>query len=187
MIYGHLLHLALDTFRTVSPSGGKASLLLPAGSLTIKPLSSLLTTSTRTSTKSSGISSGSGMTISPGYFLAGSLPGLKAAQDIATIPTCSIQELKQRIETESPFLLDVRDIKNWRTVGHIRGARQIYIGELPGHISEIPGNEPVIICCDAGYKGGLGASILARHRYRNVTNVLGGMTAWKQAGYPVEL
>jgi len=119
--------------------------------------------------------------------LLGGFPAwTKAAQDIATIPTFSVQELKRRLETESPFLLDVRDMKNWRNVGHIRGARHIYIGELPGHISEIPENEPVVICCDAGYKGGLGASILARHNYRNVTNVLGGMTAWKQAGYPIE-
>src|SRR5208337_4259164 len=121
-----------------------------------------------------------------GVLLGGFPAWTKAAQEIATIPTCSVQELKRRLETESPFLLDVRDIKNWRTVGHIRGAHHIYIGELPGHISEIPGNEPVVICCDAGYKGGLGASILARHHYQNVTNVLGGMTAWKQAGYQIE-
>ena len=121
-----------------------------------------------------------------GVLLGGFPAWTKNAQEIATIPTCSVQELKSRLDTESPFLLDVRDIKNWRAVGHIRGALHIYIGELPRHISGIPEDEPVVICCDAGYKGSLGASLLARHHYHNVTNVLGGMTAWKQAGYPVE-
>jgi hydroxyacylglutathione hydrolase len=121
-----------------------------------------------------------------GVLLGGFPAWTKAAQEIASIPTCTVQMLKSRLETESPFLLDVRDQKNWQSVGHIRGAHHIYIGELPAHISEIPRDGPVIIFCDAGFKGGLGASLLARHRYHNVTNVLGGMTAWKQAGYPLE-
>lgn len=123
--------------------------------------------------------------------LTGVLPGgfpawTKAAQEIATIPTCSVQELKTRLETESPFILDVRDIKNWRAVGHIHDAHHRFIGHLPGHFSEIPKDRPVVICCDAGYKGSLGASILAREGYHNITNVLGGMSAWKQAGYPIK-
>jgi hydroxyacylglutathione hydrolase len=43
-----------------------------------------------------------------------------------------------------------------------------------------------VIYCDAGYKGSLAASILALHQYRNLTNVLGGMTAWKRAGFQTE-
>lgn len=121
-----------------------------------------------------------------GVLLGGYPAWTKNALEIAVIPTCSVQELKSRLEKESPYLLDVRDIKNWRAVGHIREAHHVYIGDLPLHISDIPRNEPVVICCDAGYKGSLGASILARDQYHNVTNVLGGMTAWKQAGYPVE-
>jgi hydroxyacylglutathione hydrolase len=120
-------------------------------------------------------------------YLAGGFPAwTKAAQQIAVIPTCSVHQLKTRLETESPYLLDVRDNKNWNAIGHIPRAHHRYIGELPDHLNEIPKNEPVVIYCDAGYKGSLGASILARHHYTNVTNLLGGMTAWKQAGYTIE-
>jgi hydroxyacylglutathione hydrolase len=120
-------------------------------------------------------------------YLAGGFPlWTKAAQEIEPLPTCSVQQLKARLETESPYILDVRDSKNWNSVGHIRNAHHRYVGEVPDHISEIPKNEPVVITCDAGYKGGLAASILARHGYTNMTNVLGGMTAWKRAGFPVE-
>jgi hydroxyacylglutathione hydrolase len=119
--------------------------------------------------------------------LSGGFPlWTKAAQDIGFTSTCTVQELKERLGKEAPFLLDVRDIKNWNEVGHIRGAHHVYIGELPRHLDEIPKNEPVVVYCDAGFKGSLAASILAIHQYRQVTNVLGGMTAWKKAGYRIE-
>ena len=87
------------------------------------------------------------------------------------------------LEKEQPFILDVRDVKNWRAVGHIHRAHHIYIGELPRHLNEIPRDEHVVIYCDAGYKGSLAASILLAHHFHKITNVLGGMTAWKKAGF----
>ena len=120
-------------------------------------------------------------------YLAGGFPlWTKAAQDIAVLPTCSVQQLRARLENESPYIFDVRDSKNWNSVGHIRHAHHRYIGELPDHIDEIPKDVPVIVICDAGYKGSLAGSILARHNYTNLTNVLGGMTAWKRVGFDIE-
>ncbi len=119
--------------------------------------------------------------------LSGGFPAwTKAAQDIGTVPTCSVQQLKERLEKETPFILDVRDIKNRRAVGSYPGSHHIYIGELPQHLDEIPTNKPIVVYCDAGYKGSLAASFLAIHNYHEVTNVLGGMTAWKRAGFPIE-
>ncbi|WAC04004.1 MAG: MBL fold metallo-hydrolase [Methanoregula sp.] len=120
-------------------------------------------------------------------YLAGGFPAWsRGAQEIAVIDTCSVQQLKGRLEKETPYILDVRDIKNYNSVGHIRGAHHIYVGELPQRLAEIPKNEHVVICCDAGYKGSLAASILARNRYHDISNVLGGMQAWVRAGFPVE-
>jgi len=119
--------------------------------------------------------------------LSGGFPAwTKAAQDIGTVPTCSVQQLKDRLEKEHPFILDVRDIKNWHAVGHIPGAHHIYIGDLPHHLDQIPKNEHLVVYCDAGYKGSLAASILALHQFPTMTNVLGGMTAWKKAGFRIE-
>jgi hydroxyacylglutathione hydrolase len=110
----------------------------------------------------------------------------KNAGEIGTIGACSVQVLKEQLDSSTPFLLDVRDIRNRRAIGHIRNSHHIYVGEIPDHIHEIPVHEPVFVYCDAGYKASLAASILARYQIHNVTNVLGGMTAWKQAGFPVE-
>jgi len=121
-----------------------------------------------------------------GYVKGGFPQWTKAAQEFTTLPTCSVQQLKERLETESPYILDVRDIKNWNLLGHIQDAHHRYVGELTDHLDEIPKKEPLVICCDAGYKGSLAASILALHNYTKMTNVLGGMTAWIRAGYSIE-
>jgi hydroxyacylglutathione hydrolase len=120
-------------------------------------------------------------------YLAGGFPAwFKGAQEIATIHTCSVQQLKGRLEKETPFILDVRDGKNYNSVGHIRGAHHIYVGELPHRLADIPKDEPLVVCCDAGYKGSLAASILEQNRYDDITNVLGGMQAWVRAGFSLE-
>jgi hydroxyacylglutathione hydrolase len=123
-----------------------------------------------------------------GGILAGGIAAwYKSAREIGTVNTCSVQELKDQLDTgRIPFLLDVRDIRNRRSVGSIRNSHHIYVGELPGRLREIPAYEPVFVYCDAGYKAGIAASILAQHQYQHVTNVLGGMTAWKEAGFRIE-
>jgi hydroxyacylglutathione hydrolase len=120
-------------------------------------------------------------------YLAGGFPAwYKAAQEVAAIGACSVQQLSERLQAESPFILDVRDIRNYHAVGHIRGAHHRYVGELPRHLSEIPRNDPIVVYCDAGWKGSLAASYLAKNRFRQITNVLGGMQAWKRAGFRIE-
>ena len=121
--------------------------------------------------------------------LAGGFPAwFKGAEDIGQIESISVQQLHERLRTSMPFLLDVRDINNWNEVGHIPGAHQRYVGELPDHLSDLPADKsaPIVSYCDAGYKGCLAASILKNAGYLHVANLLGGMTAWVHAGYPVE-
>jgi hydroxyacylglutathione hydrolase len=121
-----------------------------------------------------------------GYLAGGFSSWLRGGQEMATITTCSVQQLEERLRTETPFILDVRDIRNYRTIGHIRGAHHIYAGEVPRFLEEIPRGDPVVVYCDAGFKGSLVASYLTKNRYRDVTNVLGGMQAWKNAGFRIE-
>jgi hydroxyacylglutathione hydrolase len=121
-----------------------------------------------------------------GILAGGITAWYKNAGEIGSVKTCSVQELKTQLDNSTPFILDVRDIRNRRAVGHIRGSSHVYVGELPRHLREIPADEPVYVYCDAGYKASIAASILAQHHYREVTNVLGGMTAWKQAGFRIE-
>ncbi|HON81727.1 MAG TPA: rhodanese-like domain-containing protein [Methanoregulaceae archaeon] len=119
-------------------------------------------------------------------YLAGGFPAwLSSAAPIGKIAAWTVHELARRRETSDIFLLDVRDIKNVNRTGIIPGAHHIYIGELPQKISEVPESGQVTVYCDVGFKGSLGASILARNGYKDIANILGGITAWKSAGLPV--
>jgi hydroxyacylglutathione hydrolase len=121
-----------------------------------------------------------------GGYLAGGFPAwFKSASPVAKFAAWSVQELQQELGKGDIFVLDVRAVEDVIELGIIPGAHHIYIGELPERISEVPRDRQVVVSCDGGYKGSLGASILARNGYTKVANLLGGMTAWLKAGYGV--
>ncbi|OPY36695.1 MAG: thiosulfate sulfurtransferase [Methanoregula sp. PtaU1.Bin051] len=121
-----------------------------------------------------------------GFLAGGFAAWFKGAQKTVSFGTCTVQQLYERLQTESLFILDVRDIKNFSSVGHINGAHQIYVGELPQHIHNLPKNRWIVVICDTGFKGSLAASFLQKNGFSRITNILGGMTAWINAGFPVE-
>lgn len=88
------------------------------------------------------------------------------------------------IEKKDMLLLDVRDRNEYNT-GHIPGAINMYVGELEKRLAELPSDKPVVAVCSTGKRSGLGASVLQRHGYKDVHNMIGGMTAWKGKGYQV--
>jgi hydroxyacylglutathione hydrolase len=40
------------------------------------------------------------------------------------------------------------------------------------------------VICGSGYRSSIASSVLKRSGYENITNVMGGMGAWKAAGLP---
>jgi hydroxyacylglutathione hydrolase len=97
----------------------------------------------------------------------------------------SVHDLKGKLENgEKMVILDVRDKRKWDK-GHINGARHIYVGHLEEKLDEVPKDWPVIVYCGTARSANLAASILKKNGYGKVYNVLGGMSAWKNAGYIV--
>ena len=97
----------------------------------------------------------------------------------------SVHDLKSKLDKgEKIVILDVRDKKKWDK-GHINGAKHIYVGHLKDKLDEVPKDWPVIVYCGTARSASLAASILKKNGYGKVYNVLGGMTAWKNAGYDV--
>jgi rhodanese-related sulfurtransferase len=45
---------------------------------------------------------------------------------------------------------------------------------------------PLAVICAGGYRSSAACSLLARRGFRRLLNVVGGTTAWMQAGLPVE-
>ncbi len=117
-------------------------------------------------------------------YLSGGFPSWYLhAEEIDTINLWTVHQLKEELKGDF-FLLDVRKIAD-REKGYIEGSHHIYVGELTERIGEIPHDLPVVVYCDSGYKSTTACSYLKKNGYTELTSVLGSMTAWKKAGYPV--
>jgi len=42
------------------------------------------------------------------------------------------------------------------------------------------------VYCHSGTRSARASKLLAKHGFTNIENVVGGIEAWKDAGYPVE-
>ena len=101
----------------------------------------------------------------------------------AHVGTLSASALKAKLSERKLFLVDVREPSEWKE-GYIEGSKHIFFGHLAGRADELPGDRPVAVTCSVGNRSSIGASILKRKGFGEVYNVLGGMTAWTNLGYP---
>ena len=120
-----------------------------------------------------------------GYLKGGIEGWYNAGFPVEHLQVLTVHELKAKIDRgEQLTILDDRGENEWNA-GHIKGAQHIYVGHIQERMAEIPKNKPVAMFCNVGHRAGLGASILLREGCRDVYNILGSMTAWKAAGYPI--
>jgi hydroxyacylglutathione hydrolase len=84
-----------------------------------------------------------------------------------------------------PFLvLDVRTPEEYAE-GHIQGAKLIPVQVLAKHLAEVPKDKQVYVYCHSGRRSANAAKLLAEHGFTRIENMQGGITAWKDAGFPV--
>lgn len=105
--------------------------------------------------------------------------------ELGRLETTSVRDLAARLAPggDRPFVLDVRTESEWES-GHIEGALHIHGGKLQERMGEVPRDRALAVVCGSGYRASIAASFLKREGYADVTNVLGGMAAWKAAGLP---
>lgn len=93
-------------------------------------------------------------------------------------------ELRDRLARgEAPLILDVRGPDEFEgPLGHIEGARNVPLPELPGRIPEI-GREtgPIVVVCLTDKRSAQAAAALAEAGIREVAVLRGGMRAWRGA------
>ena len=114
-------------------------------------------------------------------------PGIGEWQEhgkpIGHLGVLSAAELNERL---SRFVvLDVREPSEWKHDGYIAGAERVFFGHLEEKADGMERNKRYAVVCSVGKRASAGASILKRKGFVEVYNVLGGMTAWENLGYPV--
>jgi hydroxyacylglutathione hydrolase len=121
-----------------------------------------------------------------GYLCGGMEQWQEAGKPISSFGTISAIELKDKLEKQETLLLDVREPSEWKIDGYVEGAKLIFFADLLSKAGSLPKDKPIAVTCSVGKHSSVGASILEREGFKNVSNVLGGMTAWYNLGYPTK-
>jgi len=121
-----------------------------------------------------------------GYLCGGMNEWQEAGKPIGNTPTMSVLELKSKLDKEEVLLLDVREPNEWKEDGIVERAKCIHFADLPEKMGSLPKDKPIAATCSVGNRTSIAISILERAGFKNVSNVLGGMTAWTNVGYPTK-
>ena len=78
-------------------------------------------------------------------------------------------------------ILDVRDQSEWEE-GHIKGATHIPYYFLIERLQELDNTKPMAVICASGQRSSIACSLLQKHGFTQLFNVVGGMEAWNEAG-----
>ncbi len=119
--------------------------------------------------------------------LAGGLPSWEAAgRPLRRTPQIAVDELRAR-KAEQPELLvlDVRRPAEY-AAGHVPGALSLPLHRLEQDIGQLPRTRPLAVICAGGYRSSAATSLLERHGFADILNVVGGTSAWMAAGFETE-
>jgi glyoxylase-like metal-dependent hydrolase (beta-lactamase superfamily II)/rhodanese-related sulfurtransferase len=120
-----------------------------------------------------------------GYLEGGILSWHEAGLPLATTEQISVEELDARMrEGASGRVLDVRRPGEW-DAGHISGALHVPLNVLADGVAALPKDEPLSVICAGGFRSSIATSVLEQKGFTKITNVVGGMAAWRGANLEV--
>jgi len=82
-------------------------------------------------------------------------------------------------------LVDVRTVAEYLK-GHVPGAVNIPLDQLPDRLSEVADDKPVVVICASGNRSQKGATIIKDAREQRVYNLQGGTMIWMMNGLQLE-
>jgi len=100
-------------------------------------------------------------------------------------PEIGVDELEDLMRAGSVHLLDVREDWEYRR-GRVPGAVSVPMGRLGAQFPTLPRDKPYAVICQSGSRSRSAQSILLQQRLTDVRNVLGGTSAWRRAGLPIQ-
>jgi rhodanese-related sulfurtransferase len=95
-----------------------------------------------------------------------------------------VAALQRQLADAPPLVIDVRGADEFDgPLGHIDGARNIPLADLPAHEAEIgAAGRPVVCVCLTDKRSAAAAAQLATAGVGEVSVLRGGMKAWREAG-----
>lgn len=121
-----------------------------------------------------------------GYLCRGMNEWQEAGKPFRSFGTISATETKSKMEKGEVLLLDVRDPPEWTEDGYVEGSQRIFFADLPQKTAELPKDKPIVVTCSVGNRSGIALSILEQAGFQDISNMLGGLSAWGNLDYPTK-
>ncbi len=91
----------------------------------------------------------------------------------------TVSQLRWLLESgEPPVVLDVRNAGERHGGAYIDGSLHIPLAQLPQRLGEVPTGQPLVVYCAGGYRSMVASSVLRRSGWDDVSDLLGGFSAW---------
>lgn len=103
---------------------------------------------------------------------------------VARTPRLTARALSEKLAAgDAPLVVDVRT-PGERETGFIAGSVFLPLSKWPAALKDVPAGKPVAIVCGGGYRSSIAASLLRGAGRTGVTDVIGGMAAWREEALP---
>jgi rhodanese-related sulfurtransferase len=91
-----------------------------------------------------------------------------------------------QIQDKQIKVLDVREPSEFAT-GVISGAMLMPLSQVEKRLAELDGfkNQPMYVVCGSGGRSAQAIKFLSKNGFTQLTNIKGGMNAWRKANLPV--
>jgi len=96
----------------------------------------------------------------------------------------SPHEVKRRLDRREVEVIDVRERYEWQT-GRVPGARHIPLEHLAAAAGSIDRGRTLVFGCRVGARSGLATQAFRASGWE-AYNLAGGLSAWVEAGLPLE-
>ncbi len=121
-----------------------------------------------------------------GYLDGGVAAWHRAGLPLSDVPQIAVGDLRERLDEGGALqVVDVRRPGEY-AAGHVPGAASRPLDRLESEVRSLDPSRPTAVICAGGYRSSAATSVLRRHGFRDLVNVVGGTSAWVAAGYEVE-
>ncbi len=99
------------------------------------------------------------------------------------VPTKGIKhittaELKNELQDKTKQFIDVRTPGEFKS-NHIRGFKNIPLNQLSQKANQLTKDKEIVVICQSGMRSQQGCKTLKKLGFTNITNVQGGVSAWR--------
>ena len=119
-------------------------------------------------------------------YLEGGMEALLTRPDILRrTERITAQSLSEMISSnDPPQILDVRRPGEWK-LSSIEGSVNIPLNHLNERYEEIANDKELVVHCASGYRSSIAISLLEKNNFTNVSDLVGGISAWEAANLKI--